>query len=172
MTKHLDEAAMQNELSTSAFFQSFAPKPSAEPPVPGAKPSVATPPSNSQSTNQSIDRSVDQSTREVENQSSGGPVDRSTQRPAGRVVNPLAHRMNRHVTNRVVDRPKAFYITERLNEHIDDAVRYFQQQHGIRKMDRSAVINVLLDNEANWTEEALDLVLDRVLSELASRLRD
>ena len=168
MTKRLDEATMQNELSTSAFFQPVTELTALNP-----KPVAVTTPSHAgHSTNQSIERSVDQSTREPDGQSSGRPVDRSTQRLAERGVNPAPSRTRHRVSNRVVDRPKAFYITERLNQHIEEAVRYFQQQHGIRKVDRSAVVNVLLDNEANWTEEALDLVLDRVLSELASRLRD
>jgi len=42
--------------------------------------------------------------------------------------------------------------------------------HGIRKVDRSTIVNALLDNEANWTEENLELLVSRVLSLLTSRL--
>jgi len=72
--------------------------------------------------------------------------------------------------SKIVDRPKAFYITERLDKHLDHAVRYFQEKHGIKKVDRSTIVNALLDNAANWTEEALDVVLDKVISQLTSRL--
>jgi len=70
----------------------------------------------------------------------------------------------------VVDRPKAFYITKRLDRRLDEAVRYYQEKHAIRKVDRSTVVNALLDTDTNWTEEALDLLVDRVLSQLTSRL--
>ena len=62
------------------------------------------------------------------------------------------------------------YITERLDRRLDDAVKYLQEQHGIRKVDRSTIVNALLDNEANWTEENLELLVSRVLSLLTSRL--
>ena len=32
------------------------------------------------------------------------------------------------------------------------------------------LVTAILDNEANWTEEALDLLLDRVISHLTNRL--
>ncbi len=72
--------------------------------------------------------------------------------------------------NKILDKPKAFYITHRLNQHIDKAVRYFQEEHNIKKVDRSVVITAILDNEAYWTEEALDLLVDRVISQLTHRL--
>jgi hypothetical protein len=77
--------------------------------------------------------------------------------------------LSRNVT---VERPKAFYITKRLNEQLGDAVRYYQDVHGIKKVDRSAVVNAMLDNDANWTDESLDLLVGRVMSLLTSRLTD
>jgi hypothetical protein len=74
------------------------------------------------------------------------------------------------LTSKVVARPKAFYITERLDQKLDQAVRYFQDRHGIKKVDRSAIVNALLDNEANWTDQALDRLVSRVIGQLASRL--
>lgn len=69
-----------------------------------------------------------------------------------------------------MDKPRGFYITERLNQRIDEAVRYFQVKHGIKKVDRSIVVTALLDNAAYWTEEALDLLVDRVINQLTHRL--
>src|SRR5437870_2209322 len=92
---------------------------------------------------QSTNRSTDQSTGQPTSQ----PPNRSISQPAS------ASR------SKIVDKPKAFYITERLDKRLDEAVRYFQEKHGIKKVDRSTLVNVLLDNDANWTEEALDLVL-------------
>lgn len=70
----------------------------------------------------------------------------------------------------IVERPKAFYITKRLDRRLDEAVRYYQEKHGIRKMDRSTIINALLDNDDVWADEALDLMVDRVISQLTKRL--
>ena len=116
------------------------------------------PTSSVQSTAQSINQSASRSTDQSTSQSSSQPPNRSSSQPT------YASR------SKIVDKPKAFYITEQLNKRLDDAVRYFQEKHGIKKVDRSTLVNVLLDNDANWTDEALDLVLDRVISQLTSRL--
>ena len=70
----------------------------------------------------------------------------------------------------IVDRPKAFYITEGLDEKLDQAVTYLQKKHGIKKVDRSVIVNALLDNDALWTDEALDQLVESVVSQLTRRL--
>jgi len=111
-----------------------------------------------------------QSTAESINQ----PTDRPTDQSSGQILSKRPHRSSNQSASfsrsKIVDKPKAFYITERLDKRLDDAVRYIQEKHGIKKVDRSTLVNVLLDTDANWTEEALDLVLDRVISQLMSRL--
>jgi hypothetical protein len=72
--------------------------------------------------------------------------------------------------SKIVDRPKAFYITEDLDEKLDKAVNYLQKKHGIKKVDRSVIVSALLDNDTLWTDEALDQLIDRVVSQLTSRL--
>jgi hypothetical protein len=57
-----------------------------------------------------------------------------------------------------------------LDRWLDEAVRYLQEVHGVKKADRSTIINALLDQEAIWTEQALDELVGRVLSQLTSRL--
>ena len=69
-----------------------------------------------------------------------------------------------------MEKPRAFYITERLNQRLDEAVRFYQEKYSLRKVDRSIIVTALLDNEANWTEEALDLLHAKILSQLTSRL--
>jgi hypothetical protein len=71
---------------------------------------------------------------------------------------------------KIVDRPKGFYITEALDEKLDKAVTYLQKKHGIKKVDRSIIVNALLDKETLWTDEALDQLVERVVSQLTSRL--
>ena len=95
-----------------------------------------------------------QSTRQSTHQSTSQLINQSISRP-------LTH---------IVDRPKAFYITEGLDEKLDQAVLYLQKKHGIKKVDRSVIVNALLDNDALWTDEALDQLVERVVSQLTSRL--
>ena len=71
---------------------------------------------------------------------------------------------------KIVDRPKAFYITEGLDENLDKAVHYLQKTHGIKKVGRSVVVNALLDNDTLWTDKALDQLVERVVSQLTNRL--
>ena len=106
--------------------------------------------SSSQSTDQSISRLTNQSTERLTKQSMNLPTT--------------------HTGSRIMEKPRAFYITERLNQRLDEAVRYYQEKHNLKKVDRSVIVTAFLDNEANWTEEALELSLDRVISQLTSRL--
>src|SRR5438067_1368925 len=99
---------------------------------------------------QSTDQSIDQS------------IDRLTER--------LTHRLQNPHPLKVMDKPRGFYITEQLNKRIDEAVRYYQEKHNLKKVDRSIVVTALLENEANWTEEALDLLLEKVINQLTNRL--
>jgi hypothetical protein len=91
-----------------------------------------------------------QSTRQSTNQLIGQPTNRPT--------------------TKIVDRPKAFYITEGLDEKLDKAVVYLQKKYGVKKVDRSVIVNALLDNDTLWTDEALDQLVERVVSQLTSRL--
>ncbi|MSP12833.1 MAG: hypothetical protein EXR62_07735 [Chloroflexi bacterium] len=95
-------------------------------------------------------------------QALGQPIDQPVSQSTNRSTSPSP--------TKLVDRPKAFYITERLDKQLDQAVRYFQEKHGIKKVDRSTIVNAILDNEANWTEESLNLLVSRVISQLTSRL--
>ncbi len=150
--KTLKTDDIANELSgASLFFQQAKPdqEPAEQPPQP---------PEPERLTEKPTDGVIGRSTTQLANQSTNQPISQSTSRLAK--------------SSRVLDRPKAFYITERLDRRLDEAVRYLQETHGIRKVDRSTVVNALLDNEANWTEEALDLVVDRVISQLTSRLTE
>ena len=101
-------------------------------------------------------KSTDRS--QLTNQSTRQSTNQSTSQPTGRP------------SNKIVDRPKAFYITEGLDDKLDNAVHYLQKKHGIKKVDRSVVVNALLDNDTLWTDESLDQLVERVVSQLTSRL--
>ena len=71
---------------------------------------------------------------------------------------------------RVLDRPRGFYITDRLDRELDRAVEYLRTRHGLRKVDRSTLVTVLLDRGELWTDAALDGLVDQVVTELTGRL--
>ena len=90
--------------------------------------------------------------------------------PVNQSVDQSISQSTKRENSQVVERPKAFYITKRLDRRLDEAVRYLQEKRGIKKVDRSVLVNAILDNDAFWTEKALDLLVDRVISQLTSRL--
>ena len=107
--------------------------------------------------------------RQSSHQSIAQPTSKSIAKSSRRLTNQAVRQLYTS-GNRVLDKPKAFYITERLNQRLDEAVRYYQEKHNIKKVDRSVIVTAILDNEANWTEEALDLLVDKVINQLTSRL--
>ncbi len=70
---------------------------------------------------------------------------------------------------RILERPRGFYISRRLDRQLDRAVAYLKEQHGLRKVDRSVLVTALLDREELWTEAALDQLVERVTSEVTGR---
>jgi hypothetical protein len=70
---------------------------------------------------------------------------------------------------RVLERPRGFYITRRLDRRLDRAVAYLKEQHGLRKVDRSVLVTTLLDREELWTEAALDGLVEEVAEEVNGR---
>ena len=98
------------------------------------------------------------------------PAQQSTSQSTNQSASQLITQSISRPPTQLVDRPKAFYITEGLDEKLDQAVMYLQKKHGIKKVDRSVIVNALLDNNELWTDEALDQLVERVVSQLTSRL--
>src|SRR5947209_4735196 len=81
------------------------------------------------------------------------PTPQSTNQPTGKLASQPTNQSTSQLTyqstslsgERTVERPKSFYITVRLDKRLDEAVRYFQEVHGIKKVDRSIVVNAMLD---------------------------
>ena len=94
----------------------------------------------------------------------------STSQSTHQLTSQLINQPTSRLLSQIVDRPKAFYITEGLDEKLDQAVTYLQKKHGIKKVDRSVIVNALLDNDALWTDQALDQLVERVVSQLTRRL--
>src|SRR5579864_786071 len=75
----------------------------------------------------------------AEEQATQQPISTST----NRLTNPSIDQTIRNA-KRVMDKPRGFYITEGLNQCIDEAVRYYQVKHHLKKVDRSIVVTALL----------------------------
>ena len=102
-----------------------------------------------QSTDQSTDRSVDQLTDR--------PIDQPFNWPTK--VEQLGP---------VVGRPRAFYVTEKVDAWLDEAVRYLRSKN-LHKVDRSVVVNTLLHSPDLFEPAALDKLRKRLLTHLTNK---
>jgi hypothetical protein len=98
------------------------------------------------------------------------PENRSTQQSIPQSIDQSIDHSIQRIPDRVLEKPKAFYITAAIDKRIDYAVRYLKETHGIKKVDRSIVVTALLDNDIYWTEESLDYLVDPVIRHLTNRL--
>ncbi len=143
MSKKLQTHTIVNELEGSAFFPKKAPQQV---------------PEKGHVLPQEEERVISETT----NQPVSQPIGQSTSRSADQLTS--------QTTGGLVERPKSFYITRRLDKRLDDAVRYFQEHHSLKRADRSTIVNAILDNDAVWSDESLDRLVDRVIAQLTSRL--
>ena len=100
-----------------------------------------------------VDQSTDQSTKR--------PVNRSTDRSTDQLskVDTLGP---------IVDRPRAFYITQKVDRWLDEAVRYLRDK-GIYKMDRSVLVNALIHNPDLYEPDSLEKIRKRLLAHLTNK---
>ena len=103
--------------------------------------------------NQSISQSTDQSTNR--------PINQSIDQP----TNPLT---DVDELGPVVEKPKAFYITQKVDRWLDEAVRYCQEK-GLYKVDRSILVNALLHNPELFKPESLNDLRNRLLAHLTNK---
>ena len=99
----------------------------------------------SQPTNRSIDRSTNR------------PIDQSIDWPT--TVDELGP---------VVGKPRAFYITQKVDGWLDEAVRYLRGKD-LAKADRSVVVNALLHSPDLFKPEFLDKLRKRILAHLVNK---
>ncbi len=71
----------------------------------------------------------------------------------------------------VVKRPLAFYIPKAINERLERAVEYYQQNYH-PKIDRSAVVSAILGDPNLWEEDALEENAKQVMCQLKNRMND
>jgi hypothetical protein len=85
-------------------------------------------------------------------------------------INPSMNRFMNQPRNRPMQKPVGFYISPQLDERLDTAVRYYKERHGFPKVDRSVVLNALLESSEHWTAQALDLLTSRIITVLTRKL--
>ena len=97
------------------------------------------------------------------------PVDQSiikaTNRPTDQSIDQLTEV---DTLGPIVDRPRAFYITQRIDHWIDEAVFYLRDK-GMHKMDRSVLVNTLLHNQELYKPNSLKKIRNRLLAHLTNR---
>ena len=70
--------------------------------------------------------------------------DQSTSRPVGQSTSQSTDQLSRiDSLGPIVDRPRAFYITLKVDHWLDEGVRYLKA-NGMHKIDRSVLLNSLL----------------------------
>lgn len=118
-------------------------------PQPKEKKPVVTKNKNKRLTDQSINRPISQSVNQ--------PIDQPTNQFTD--VDELGP---------VVEKPKAFYITQKVDRWLDEAVRYLQDK-GLYKVDRSVLINALLHKPELFTHDSLDGLRSQLLAHLTNK---
>jgi len=102
-------------------------------------------------------RSVAQSV----NQSVDQPTSQSTVESTGRFS-------DIDLIGPVVGRPCAFYITQKVDEWLDEAVRYLKEK-GLHKVDRSVLLNAILHDPELFNHKSLDSMREKLLMHLTNR---
>jgi len=102
-------------------------------------------------------KSTTQSTDQLSNRSTGQSTNRSVDRP-----------IDLDSLGPVVDRPRAFYITQKVDQWLDDGVRYLRSK-GIHKVDRSVLVNAILHDPEHYQSKSLDNLRKRILTHLTNK---
>ena len=96
-------------------------------------------------------------------------TDRSTNRPTNRPIDqPINWPTKVEGLGSVVGKPKAFYLTQKVDVWLDEAVRYLRSKD-LHKVDRSVVVNTLLHSPDLFEPAALDKLRKRLLAHLTNK---
>ena len=95
--------------------------------------------------------------------------DKSTGRPVGQSTNQSTDQLSRiDSLGPIVDRPRAFYITLKVDHWLDEGVRYLKAK-GMHKMDRSVLLNSLLHNHLLFKPSSLEKIRNKLLAHLTNK---
>ncbi len=96
--------------------------------------------------------------------------DASLERPISQLTDGSIGQLTAGLNRSPMPKPRGLYISQQLDARLDHAVRYFQTVHGIKKVDRSLLINAMLLDESYWTEKSLNQLIDPLIDLLTRRL--
>jgi hypothetical protein len=113
----------------------------------------------------SIPQSTKRSTSQPTSQSTDRPIDQSTNQSTDRSTDPLT---DVDALGPVVERPHAFYITQKVDRWLDESARYLKEK-GMHKADRSVVVNALLHDPKHFLPSSLDQIRARLLAHLTNK---
>jgi hypothetical protein len=182
MKKKLDVTAISNELEGASVF--FAAKKDASTPTP---PAPSTTQSTVQSTNQSTHQPVDQLTNkqiiqspeqptdQVTNTLSNQPMSQTNDKPVNRQRSqspnpPIKQAID---TSMIIGKPKGFYISEKQDTALDEAVRNVSEilkGKVSNKIDRSTIIRLVLEEANLEAKETAEKLANRLVSRLINQL--
>jgi hypothetical protein len=97
--------------------------------------------------------------------SASQPIDQSASRSTDRSID---QPIDLDSLGPVVDRPRAFYITQRIDRWLNEAVRYLKGK-GLHKVDRSVVVNTLMHDGELFKPKQLDRLRQKVLAHLTNK---
>jgi hypothetical protein len=95
---------------------------------------------------------------------------KSKNTPINLSVNSPVNQSANQLSDRLMDKSTGFYISETLDRRLDAAVEYFRRKHNLKKVDRSIVLNALLEDEQIWRDPSLNQLIDRLIRLLTRRL--
>lgn len=176
MKKKLNTGNITNELEGASLFftKRSTPPPSPEPEEPVAvkreNPLFDFPFIENATKSESVETPVEKQPSKPKKQQS---TNQSTDQSTNRLVNRSIDQSTSPFTDfdelgPVVEKPKAFYITQKVDRWLDEAVRYLQDK-GLHKIDRSILVNALLHKPELFKNEALDELRNQLLTHLTNK---
>ena len=117
-----------------------------------------------------VERNPVEAKKETKNkQSTSQSTDQSLNRPIHRPIDqPTYPLIDVDELGPVVEKPKAFYITQKVDRWLDEAVRYLQEK-GLYKVDRSILVNALLHQPDFFKHDSLDRLRSQLLAHLTNK---
>ena len=114
-----------------------------------------------QSTDQSTNRPTNQLTDQSSNQPTHQSIDQSTNQSTNQIIEV-------EEIGPVVDRPHAFYLSQKVDHWLDEGVRYLREK-GMHKADRSILVNAILHDPALYKPGFLDAMRQKLLAHLTNK---
>lgn len=105
---------------------------------------------------------------------SGQLTNQSTSRPTGQSTNKaVSQPTNKQDASPILGRPKAFYITQKQDELLDDVVKSLSKALEGKinqKIDRSTVVRLLIEEANLQSKETVSRLSSRLINRLISQL--